>query len=261
MTRGLLRQGFALALLVPASLAFSATPVMPVITNKSDVTSQALAVVSREAPDITGPVLAIVDLAEDGSARVRELRGERSGEPRIADVVRVLTESLRFDVPEAWLRVNPELTWGVVWAFHVNGCEPPQDNVPPQVTRIRVCMARKGAAPEGARSHLRFAHGHVADAGDSDGWDIVRTAAVAPGQSFGCDTQTMLRKPTARGDVRLAVAVDATGQATAVDVEKSSGSEAFDAALRRCFSIKQYVPATENDVPLAGVARVTYRWE
>lgn len=257
MTGGVLRQVCALALVVPYGISLAATPVMPVVANKADVTSQALAVVSREAPELTGLVLAIVDLAEDGSARVRELRGERVGEPRIADVARVLTESLRFYVPEAWLRANPERAWGVVWAFHVNGCEPPQDNVPPQVTRIRVCMARKGAAPEGVRSHLRFARAHVAEAGGSDGWDVVRTAAVAPGQTFGCDTQTMLRKPTARGDIRLAVAVDTSGQATAVHVEKSSGSDAFDAALRRCFSVKRYVPARENDVPLAGVAR----WE
>lgn len=244
-----------LALVAVASLA--ATPRahaaeldLPELQNASFVTIEVLDAMLKGGVALDGTVSASIRITDSGT-KPEAFYGAVMSDPRAADIVRRVTEALRFTPNADWLKRHPGGRWTVFWMFETTGCSPPKYDFPRDSTAIRVCLGVEAGKFALGKTFVSFEL-------PQDAYIVDELAPGNAGES--CFYPYNDRTAGIEGTTVLLVYVDAQGRADPRMILQSAGSESLDEATKGCVRKQTYVTKDGKPPSKPGYARFRWDW-
>lgn len=245
-----------LAALALSSALVAAAPVraaeldFPELGNASWVTVEVLEALLKNGVALDGTVNAAIRITDSGT-RAEAFYGAPMADERAAQVVRRVTEALRFTPSADWLKRHPDRRWTVFWMFQTNGCAPPIYDFPRDSTAIRVCLDVRDGKFEVRRTYVSF---------DLPPETLITDEIAQADTSETCFYPYNDRTAGIEGTTVLLVYVDTSGRAEPRMILQSAGSESLDEATKGCVRKQRFVTKAGTPLTKAGYARFRWDW-
>lgn len=250
MAAPLVLAAFGTGLACAAPAARAAELDLPELQNASTVTVEVLDAMLKSGVALDGTVSATVRIA-DGTTKAEAFYGSLMSDPRGAEIVKRVTESLRFAPSADWLKRHPGGLWTVFWMFETTGCTPAKYDFPRDATAIRVCLGVHEGKFELRKTFIAFELPQ----------DAYIVDELAPGQPReSCFYPYNDRTAGIEGTTVLLVYVNAEGRADPKMILQSAGSESLDDATKACVRKQLYVTKAGTPPSKPGYARFRWDW-